>query len=94
MKPPVELNRPTLLNIVAVVCYCLAILFHVIAYSTNSWASLVLSGVRWEVGLWQGCNDVTGTWLCTDHIFEDDVFQTGMSKSVLLFCRADINHLI
>ncbi|XP_052776615.1 uncharacterized protein LOC128214272 isoform X2 [Mya arenaria] len=77
MRPPVELNRPTLLNLVAIVCYCLAILFHIIAYATNSWSSLVLAGTRWEMGLWQGCREANGSWMCTNEIFEDEVFQSG-----------------
>ncbi|XP_052776616.1 uncharacterized protein LOC128214272 isoform X3 [Mya arenaria] len=80
MRPPVELNRPTLLNLVAIVCYCLAILFHIIAYATNSWSSLVLAGTRWEMGLWQGCREANGSWMCTNEIFEDEVFQSGMSS--------------
>ncbi|XP_052244221.1 uncharacterized protein LOC127853595 isoform X2 [Dreissena polymorpha] len=78
MRPPLELNRLTILNIVAIVCYCLSMMFHIIAYATHSWASLVLNGVRWEMGLWQGCRQTDdGGWKCTTDVFQDDVFQNG-----------------
>ncbi|XP_052244223.1 uncharacterized protein LOC127853595 isoform X4 [Dreissena polymorpha] len=81
MRPPLELNRLTILNIVAIVCYCLSMMFHIIAYATHSWASLVLNGVRWEMGLWQGCRQTDdGGWKCTTDVFQDDVFQNGTSS--------------
>ena len=82
MQPPVELSRLTILNIAAIVCYCLAILFHIVAFATDSWSSLYLDGVRWKVGLWTGCrqNDGETTWYCSQDVFEDPVFQTGKSK--------------
>ena len=87
MKPPVELVRPTLLNILAIICYCLAILFHVIAYASNGWSSLILDGVRWDMGLWEGCRDTEeGIRICSKNAFDADVFITGMSKCGWLWC--------
>ncbi|XP_060565113.1 uncharacterized protein LOC132724292 isoform X2 [Ruditapes philippinarum] len=78
MKAPVELHRPTILNIIAIVSYCLATLFHIIAYATDNWASLLLDGVRWRMGLWQGCKELEdGSEYCTTDVFEDKAFQSG-----------------
>lgn len=87
MKPPIELYRPTILNIIAIISYCLATMFHIIAYATDNWASLVLEGVRWRMGLWQGCRDMDGTEYCTTDVFEDKAFQTGMSKFFFFTAR-------
>ncbi|WAR23465.1 hypothetical protein MAR_037134 [Mya arenaria] len=29
------------------------------------------------MGLWQGCREANGSWMCTNEIFEDEVFQSG-----------------
>lgn len=78
MKPPIDLYRPTLLNIISIICYCVATIFHIIAYATDNWASLLLDGVRWRMGLWQGCREMEdNTEFCTPDVFEDKAFQTG-----------------
>lgn len=75
----VELSRPTILNLAALVCYCLAMLFHVIAYTTSNWSTLKLEGVEWQMGLWYGCrhNTTDDTWFCSSDVFNDKVFKTG-----------------
>lgn len=79
MRPPVELSRPTLLNIIAIICYCLSMMFHIIAYATDNWGSLLLDGVRWRVGLWHGCTQNTedSSWHCGQEVFEHEHFKTG-----------------
>lgn len=87
MKAPVELYRPTILNIIALISYCLATMFHIIAYATDNWASLLIDGVRWRMGLWQGCKELEdGSEFCTTDVFEDKAFQSGMSKFGVLSC--------
>ncbi|KAL4235504.1 hypothetical protein ACF0H5_003902 [Mactra antiquata] len=75
MKAPIELYRPTILNIIAIVSYCLATMFHIIAYATDNWASIQLDDVRWRLGLWQGCREEDE--YCTTEVFEHAIFQTG-----------------
>ena len=75
----VELSRPTILSFASIICYCFAMLFHIIAYTTNSWSTLTLNGVEWRMGLWYGCrhNATTDVWICSTDVFEDNVFKTG-----------------
>lgn len=91
MKPPIELNRPTILNIIAIVSYCLATMFHIIAYATDNWASMMLDNVRWRFGLWQGCREEDEH--CTTDIFQHKVFQTGTSKFYLLLLHVELLQL-
>lgn len=76
----VELSRPTVLNLAALVSYCLAMIFHLIAFATDNWCTLQLDGVEWRMGLWYGCryDTTTGdTWNCTKDVFNDKVFKAG-----------------
>ena len=85
VKPPVELSRPTILNLIAILCYCLAILFHIIAFATDNWSSITVQGVRYTIGLWQGCrkNETTDEWHCSTDVFDDEAFKTGKSELFL-----------
>lgn len=77
MKRPDNLSCPTPLCIAATILYCLSLIFHIIAIATDSWGSLLLDGVRWHVGLWQGCQLLNNADVCTSDVFEHEVFKTG-----------------
>ncbi|KAK3590724.1 hypothetical protein CHS0354_012299 [Potamilus streckersoni] len=75
----IELNQLTLLNAAAIGVFSLAMLFQVIAYTTDHWCTFNYEGIQWNIGLWRGCwrNESGRTQLCTTEIFKEKWFNSG-----------------
>ncbi|KAL3869202.1 hypothetical protein ACJMK2_041912 [Sinanodonta woodiana] len=75
----IELNSLTLLNAVAIGVFSFAMLFNVIAYTTDYWCTFNYEGIQWNVGLWRGCwrNETLQTQICTTEIFKEKWFNSG-----------------
>ncbi|XP_021353866.1 uncharacterized protein LOC110450588 isoform X2 [Mizuhopecten yessoensis] len=71
-------RSPSLWSVLALCAYALNLLFHVIAYCSDQWATCTFKGRHTWFGLWQGCwtDDVTKETMCSNSVFQHPFFNT------------------
>ncbi|XP_033738874.1 uncharacterized protein LOC117326296 isoform X2 [Pecten maximus] len=71
-------RNPSLWSVLALCVHAVNMLFHVIAYCSDQWATCTFKGRHTWFGLWQGCwvNDVTQETTCSDTIFQHPSLNT------------------
>ncbi|XP_060085977.1 uncharacterized protein LOC132565346 [Ylistrum balloti] len=72
-------RNPSLWSVLALCAYALNLLFHVIAFCSDHWATCIYMGKHTWFGLWQGCwtDDITKETKCSDSIFQHPSFNSG-----------------